>query len=219
MEEKEELLNEKKYQKTKGKIALIAFLVFCIGVSIGGYLIGIGLRKSKEIKAELEARPLSVIEAEMDDMNNTLASLKAKNNKEFKENGFTEEYYKTENEIDKINEKLSSLKSESWNKKNGYGIASHAQKYIPFYVIGGFIIFTTLMISGQIYLISKGREIFAYTTQQTIPVAKEGIEKMAPTMRKVSKEAMQDMAPEFGEIAKEIAKGIKEGKEDEIENK
>ena len=36
----------------------------------------------------------------------------------------------------------------------------------------------------------------AYTTQQVMPVAQEGIEKMAPTI---------------GSAAKEIAKGIKQG--------
>ena len=173
----EEILSEKKYKKTKGKIAFIALLVFCIGVSIGGYLIGIGLRKNREVKEEIDARPLSVIEAEIDALNDTLASLKAKNNKEFQENGFTEEYYKTQNEIDKTNRKISNLKSESWNKQNGYGTSGSIQKYLPFYIFGGFIIFATLMISGHIYLLSKGREILAYTAQQTIPVAQEGIEK------------------------------------------
>lgn len=40
------------------------------------------------------------------------------------------------------------------------------------------------------------REITAYTTQQVMPVAKEGIKKMAPTI---------------GDAAGTIAKGIKEG--------
>lgn len=48
---------------------------------------------------------------------------------------------------------------------------------------------------------SHMREISAFTAQQQMPVAKEGIEKMAPSV---------------GVAAKEIAKGVKEGlKEDE----
>ena len=49
---------------------------------------------------------------------------------------------------------------------------------------------------GIILIISHRRGIAAYTTQQVMPVAQEGINKMAPTV---------------GNAAKEIAKGIKEG--------
>ena len=49
---------------------------------------------------------------------------------------------------------------------------------------------------GIILIISHRRGIAAYTTQQVMPVAQEGINKMAPTI---------------GNAAKEIAKGIKEG--------
>ena len=57
---------------------------------------------------------------------------------------------------------------------------------------GGFILFVGLMIR---FLIGNKREITAYSVQQTMPIAKEGIEKMAPSV---------------GVAAKEIAKGIKE---------
>lgn len=54
---------------------------------------------------------------------------------------------------------------------------------------------------GQAKFLGHAREINAYMAQQQMPVAKEGIEKMAPSM---------------GVAAKEIAKGVKEGlKEDE----
>ena len=54
---------------------------------------------------------------------------------------------------------------------------------------------------GQAKFLGHAREINAYMTQQQMPVAKEGIEKMAPSV---------------GVAAKEIAKGVKEGlKEDE----
>ena len=50
------------------------------------------------------------------------------------------------------------------------------------------------------FLIGNRREIAAYSVQQTMPIAKEGIEEMAPTI---------------GNAAGEIAKGIKKGLEDE----
>lgn len=50
------------------------------------------------------------------------------------------------------------------------------------------------------FLIGNQRQINAYFAQQSMPIAKEGIEKMAPSA---------------GVAAKEIAKGIKEGLKDE----
>ena len=58
-----------------------------------------------------------------------------------------------------------------------------------------------LTISGAIVMfIAHRREITAYTTQQVMPIAQEGIEKMAPTVGSA-----------IGTIGKELAKGIKEG--------
>lgn len=70
---------------------------------------------------------------------------------------------------------------------------------IPFYMFGGFIIIATCMISGSIFMFGKRREIMAFTAQQVMPVAKEGIDEMAPTI---------------GNAAGEIAKGIKKGLND-----
>ena len=53
------------------------------------------------------------------------------------------------------------------------------------------------MIGGILLLIAKRRHITAFTTQQVLPVAQEGIVKMAPTA---------------GVVAREISKGIAEGK-------
>lgn len=82
------------------------------------------------------------------------------------------------------------------------------------FAIGGFMsVFTFGLASvGAICLIvAHRREITAYTTQQVMPVAKEGIEEMAPTINKAS----EAMAPAAGKIAKEVTKGIKEGLKEE----
>ena len=54
------------------------------------------------------------------------------------------------------------------------------------------------MLSFGVFLlfVSHMREVSSFMTQQQMPVAKEGIEKMAPTA---------------GVVAKEITKGVKEG--------
>ena len=73
----------------------------------------------------------------------------------------------------------------------------------------------TCMFSGITYLSTKQREILAYHAQQVMPVAKEGMEKVAPTLGKVGASIAKEMAPVYGDIAKEISKGIKDGLKDE----
>ena len=103
-----------------------------------------------------------------------------------KTNMYTSKYCSLSNE-------LSDISSE-FDKK----FDSH--KNIPFYMFGAFIIVASLMGAGFVFFISKGREIAAFTTQQAMPIAQEGIDAMAPTV---------------GNAAKEIAKGIKEGMKDD----
>lgn len=82
---------------------------------------------------------------------------------------------------------------------------------IPFYMFGGFVIIASCMIAGSIYMTTKHREILAFQAQQVMPVAQEGMEKMAPTIGKTGASIAKEMAPAYGEIAKEISKGIKDG--------
>ena len=93
-------------------------------------------------------------------------------------------------------------------------------------MFGSFIIIASGMISFSVYMISKRRELLAFSAQQVMPVAQEGIEKMAPTigsavgtmgkeLAKGMKEGLETMTPAIGNamgtMGKEIAKGIKEG--------
>lgn len=78
-------------------------------------------------------------------------------------------------------------------------------------MFGGFISFATIIIFVVIYLTSKRREILSFGIQSVMPVAEEGLEKVAPTIGKVGNSIAKEMAPAYGNIAKEISKGIKEG--------
>jgi len=76
--------------------------------------------------------------------------------------------------------------------------------------LGGFMIFIGfgLTFGGIITtVVAHGREIKAFTVQQTMPIAKEGIETIAPSVGKAAET-----------ISKSIARGIAEGKK-EAENK
>lgn len=57
-----------------------------------------------------------------------------------------------------------------------------------------------LMIPTLVFSIAFKREMMAFSAQQSMPVAQESIEKMAPSA---------------GTVAKEITKGVKEGLEEE----
>lgn len=92
--------------------------------------------------------------------------------------------------------------------------ATGALSGMGLFAVGGFLsVFSFGMagIGGMILFIAHRREITAYTTQQVMPVAKETIDEMTPTMSK----AAEKMAPAAGTVAKEITKGIKEGLKDE----
>ena len=60
--------------------------------------------------------------------------------------------------------------------------------------------FTATGCGAMLLSVSYDREISAYEVQQQMPIVKESIEKMAPT---------------YGVATKEIAKGIKEGLNDD----
>jgi len=187
--EKQKYLNEEKYQKNKEKINSVATLVLIIGLLIGGGLIATGLIKNNQ--AKLTTEEIRVIQTEIDGYNKQLSSLKAQKNQEFISNGQSEKYYNIGNEIDKVEDKVDELEN-SLDKDTSW--------LVVFYIFGGFIIIVTFMISGFIYSTAHGREINAFYAQQQIPIAQEGMEKMAPSM---------------GNAAKEIAKGIKQGLNDE----
>ena len=100
---------------------------------------------------------------------------------------------------------IGSTASNAMNTVDTYGFDNSAGETAKgvlgsfgLIALGGFINFvgTGLLIAGGVVMIvSHRREITAYTTQQVMPVAQEGSDKMAPTI---------------GHAAGEIAKGIKQ---------
>ena len=105
---------------------------------------------------------------------------------EYKNNSNTSKYCSLKNQLEDVSSDFNK-RMDSFNS-------------IPYYMIGGFILFATCMIAGSIFLFSKRREIAAFTAQQVMPIAKEGIDEMAPTV---------------GNAAREISRGIKEGLNDD----
>lgn len=153
---------------------------------------------------------------------------------EYKNNSITNSYCLIKNHQDDTSKKLSDIEvvlnsSCSFNKNASYdnycnlkqeldkktnmpnSKSFESSKFIPFYMIGGFIIISTLMISAAIYSRAKAREILAFQAQQVMPVASEGLENIAPSIGKAGASIAKEMGPVYGEMAKEITKGIREG--------
>ena len=206
--EQKEYLSEENYEKSKKKIVKLAIIILVLGIVVGGFLITIGIIKSTKVDKEdsNSTRTAEIIEKEADELRNEKASLEAKQSAEFKENGFSEEYYRLDNEISSKQRKILELQTEKWKLTSGFNKTSSSMEKmdaVPFYMFGAFIIIASLMGAGSVYMFAKGREIAAFKVQQTMPLAKEGVEKMSPTVEK-----------SIGGIAKSITKGIKEGLDD-----
>lgn len=90
-------------------------------------------------------------------------------------------------------------------------VAGGALGGIGLFAIGGFgLAFGVFLasIGGIVMFIAHRREITAFTVQQTMPIAQEGIEKMTPTV-----------ADAAGSISKSVSKGITEGINEANKNK
>lgn len=185
------------------------------------------VRSEAEINADINARTTKINELKKD-----LPSLKAQKTSEFMKNGHTQKYYEIEQKISDLEDEISKLESEKRtferelsNRESDLEYEKNKQEFEEEFNsigndiepeglfkkgIGGMLIAIgfglippTLLISGMLFLIYKKREITIFTTQQTMPIAQEGIEKMAPTIGDAA-----------GSIAEGITKGIKKGKED-----
>lgn len=176
-------------------------------------------RTESDVQAEISEieSKITAIDTEIANLNTEKSRLTNEKSKIFQEDsGFSDRYYAKDEEITakqneitvKRNEKTklesskSDLETELWKMQSGFNDTKNSistSKYIPFYMIGAFVILASCMISFVLYTFLKSREIAAFTTQQVMPVAKEGIDEMAPTI---------------GNAVGEIAKGIKKGLND-----
>lgn len=239
MNEKKEFLTEENYERGKRKRKLAAIIVLLIGFSVGGFIVSRGILKQKEVDANYSEETINKLKndiaVEKVNLETKKAELEGKGVKydystkyddgesynlkvitnvldpsfnhcsfdEYKNNAYTSHYCSLVNELE--------YKTEGINK------SIDSSSSIPFYMFGGFIIIASCIVAIPIYMSSKGRELLVYHAQEVMPVAQEGIEKMAPTIGKAGASIAKEMAPVYGNIAKEISKGIKDGLKDNDE--
>ena len=190
-------LNEEKYQKAEKSITLVAILVLVVGLCIGGFLIykGVakpGTSKVEELKVQLEAKK-SELESKGVKYNEFA---KYSDGEEYELKIITKALDPSFPNCEFDEYKNNSITKEYCAAKNSTGdFASTGST-----MFGASICIATCMISGFIFMVAKRRHILAFQAQQVMPVAKEGIDEMAPTI---------------GKAAGEIAKGIKKGLNDD----
>lgn len=199
--ENKKYLNEEKYQKTEKKITLIAVLVLVFGLCVGGLLIYNGVAKPNaskvdDLKIELETKKSELIskgiefdylakydDGEVYDLKVITKALDPSFDycafDEYKNNSITKEYCSAKNSIGEM-ATVSSI------------------------MIGVFLCIVSCMISFVMFTFAKERHILAFQAQKVMPVAKEAIDEVAPTIGNAA-----------GSIAKGVTKGIKDGLKDE----
>lgn len=230
METKKEYLSEENYQRTKKKITKISSIILIAGLVIGIGLILVGIISQINAKKTNEERYNEAYKASQEKENTANTRLKEIETEKTKLNSQIQakqyscdsldmmdpnwfaNQTKCQEEISTLRTQLNELEMEKIQLENAnytvYYDKVSAIKYIIFYILGGIVIFSSVSTAGIIYLIAKRREIAAFTVQQTMPLAQEGIEKMAPTVGNAA-----------GTIGKSIAKGIKEGIDEADKNK
>lgn len=175
MENKKEYLNEEKYQQSNAKVKKVGKILLIIGIVL--LVISFTLKIIGFLGVGKAGNDI------VDDFNSNSSNII---------NGFNSFDVDEDDEID-IDIDFSGIQNTTSGIFGNFSLLA----------ISGFISFTGfgLVIAGGIILIiAHKREITVYTTQQTMPIAQEKIEKMAPTVGSA-----------VGTIGKELAKGIKEG--------
>lgn len=246
MNEKKEYLNEERVQFVNKRLRIISLIVLLVGLLVGGGLIIKGIsnslsdkttytEESKQAKIDeittrlnKEKEQLSKKKTELEGKGLTASSNYETGERydlyiiknaldpsfshcsfeEFKNNTLTKKYCAIKEELREA-ENFDVEHEKNWSKYDNMQ-----------YYFGGLTVCLMLgMIALGLYTTSKRREILSYQAQTVMPVAQEGLEKMAPTIGKAGASIAKEMAPVYGDIAKEISKGIKEGlKEEEKED-
>lgn len=221
MNEKNELLNEDRYQKLNKKLFFAGLGVIIMGIVIALIIcVPRIISGSKNNKEQLQQQ-----------LNQLKPGLEKKYT-DLKEKGVTESWDYKDKEgyemflidiaLDPNYSKCEHSSRYSDNDTTREYCKIKAKLYdanssfsngrIMFSIVPAFmVLMPCLAIGAMLILISKRRSIMAYTMQQTMPVAEEGIEKIAPTIGKAGASIAKEMAPAYKEVAKEVAKGIKEG--------
>ncbi len=207
-----EYLNEEKYQKASKKIFFVGIGIILLGVVIAVFMIVPKLIGGNEVSEEELQQQLSQLKPALENRYAELESKGVEESRDYKdEEGY--EMFLIDIALDPTHETCESSTRYSDNDTTREYCKVKAQLHdindsfktaennVTLFKALAILIFCSVTGAGVI-MTAKRREIAAFNAQQIMPVAQEGIEKMAPSA---------------GTVAKEISKGIKEGLKDDQE--
>lgn len=186
--EQEKYLSEEKYQETNKKVKKTSKTLLIIGAIL--LVIGIIMTIAGFISFKNASNNT------MNSFNNSAANMfDSFNNSINNDDG--EEF------VNSMKESVTSVTDSSKDSFTSVGL----------YALGGFVSsagVVLLIVGGVMAYMAHRREITAYTTQQTMPIKKETINDITPTV-----------ADAAGTIAKSVSQGFEEGKKetDDTQNK
>ena len=211
-----EYLTEETYESGKSKLKVIICIILIVGLAIGGGLIYLGINRSNPTRIESLTNELNVAKEELVALKKSLTEKNKPTTEEIKKlervpfRGFTEDYYENQDKIAELKESIKedTKTIEDINYVFEYGCTfnhnTNLNKYcdlyntlekandktysIPFYMFGGFVIIAAFMMTLPLTFTLKGREITSYMAQQNMPIAKESVEKMGPSVAKMAKD-------------------------------
>ena len=227
--EKKEYLNEERYQKTNGKVKLIALCVLSIGILIGGSIIATGAIKTNEVKKENEEivkqieqewaaktrsteqiqNDIDSLEQKIDTVDSEVNALSTERTKIFREDsGFSDRYYEKDAEIDNKKKELSKLKSqlseyehELNDVESGY-TESKKKSEISSKTKSEDQYDMLYGIGGLIILMSIAWSGMIYMTSKRREILAYQTQQIMP----IAQEGMEKMAPSVAKVGKEMAK-------------
>lgn len=211
-----EYLNEESYESGKSKLKIIICVIVLIGLAIGGGLIYLGINRTNPARIESLTNELNVAKEELVTLKKSLTEKNKPTTDQIKKlerepfRGFTDDYYEKQDQIaelkESIKEDTKTIEDINYVFEHGctFNHNTNLNKYcdlyntlerannktysIPFYMFGGFIIVAVLMSIIPFIFMLKGREITSFVTQQGLPIAKESVEKMGPSVAKMAKD-------------------------------
>lgn len=211
-----EYLTEESYQKSKNKLKVVIALIIIFGLALGGGLIYLGIYRNNPNRINNLTTELNEAKQELITLKQNLTEKNKPVTDEIKKlsrepfRGFTTEYYERQ---DKIAELEESIKEDTktveaidyvfehgctfnhninlnkyCNIYNNLEKANNKYYSIPLYMFGAFVIIAAFMMAMPLIFTFNGRNITSFIAQQNMPIAKESIEKMGPSVAKMAKD-------------------------------
>lgn len=231
-------LSEEKYQRRKSLRITAGIIIICFGFAIAATLTGMGIKEVRENKLRYSPENRSAVYEQLRQEEARLLILKQELEAKLgTESSGVAIYGSDEETLDAISTVLSGFTSgyedhavvgEYCRLSKEYSEISRDSNSIfdsaaPYFIVAFFVMPFPGIIGGSIISMARFREHAAFEMQGTIPLVKEGMETMTPTIIGVKEEFARSkarMAAEnadyyseaFGKVAREVSKGINDGR-------